>query len=75
MIAIILERYTFKKFFIILINIRDFNVSKFNIFYLTFFIKFNIILNNKAFYLISSKEEIIKITFSTNKTRDTLLYK
>ena len=73
MIAIILERYTFKKFFIILINIRDFNVSKFNIFYLTFFIKFNIILNNKAFYLISSKEEIIKITFSTNKTRDTLL--
>ena len=56
-----------------LINIKDFDVNKFNISYLTSSTKFNNILNNREFYLTLSKEEIIKITSSTNKTRNTRL--
>ena len=51
-----------------LINIKDFNINKFNISYLTSSTKYDIILNNKESYLISSKEEIIKIISSTNET-------
>ena len=51
-----------------LINIKDFDVNKFNISRLTSSILFDNIFNNKRFYLISSKKEIIKITSSTNET-------
>ena len=51
-----------------LIDIKDFNVNKFNISRLTSSTLFDNISNKKRFYLISSKEEIVKITSSTNKT-------
>ena len=53
-----------------LINIKDFNVNKFNILRLTSSTKFDNILNNREFYLTLLNKEIIKITSSTNKTRD-----
>ena len=73
MIAIISERYAFKKLVAILINIKDFDINKFNISRLTSSAKFDNISSNKEFYLTLSKEEIIKITSSANKTRDTRL--
>ena len=51
-----------------LINIKDFDVDKFNISRLTSSTLFDNISNNRRFYLISSKEEIAKITSSTNET-------
>ena len=68
MIIIILKRYIFKKLLVILINIKDFNVNKFSISRLTFSILFDNISNKRRSYLISSKEEIIKIISSTNET-------
>ena len=72
-IIIILERYTSKKFIAMLINIKDFDVNKFNILRLISFTKFNNISNNREFYLTLLKKEIIEITSSTNKTRSTRL--
>ena len=54
-----------------LINIKDFDINKFNISRLTSSTLFDNISNKKRFYLISSKEEIAKITSSTNKTLNT----
>ena len=51
-----------------LINIKDFDINKFDISRLTFSTLFDNISNKRRFYLISSKKEIVKITFSTNKT-------
>ena len=53
-----------------LINIKDFDVSEFNILRLTSSTLFNNIFNKKRFYLISSKKEIVKITSTTNETLD-----
>ena len=51
-----------------LINIKDFDVSEFNISHLTSSTSFDNISNKRRSYLISSKEEIIKITSSANET-------
>ena len=66
--AAISERCASEKLTAMLINIKDFGVSEFDISRLTSSALFDDVFGNRRSYLISPEEEIAEITSSTDET-------